>query len=110
MLISNLCCAETWVDFANSATAQFQYAPNLITKHDNSGRVLVVWMREQSKTVTNISRLELHCGSRSYRTTVEGRQATGAEFYKESKADTWHYAFPDSPEMALIDHACYYYQ
>lgn len=99
--------AGSWVEFAQDPSGTtYELESTLVTKHDNAGKVLVVWTRSNNPRITSTIKYELHCASKSYRIIVEGRKSGGQEYYREDKNDRWKYAFPDSPEMALIDLTC----
>ena len=104
--------AATWIKYAVSDDTVYEYTPELITNHDNRGKVLVVWIRQRDTVaITNKSKYEVHCASRSVRLTVQVRFAGADVVYQLTDPGAkWNYATPDSAEMALIDATCPYYK
>lgn len=100
--------AANWITYAESPTTEYQYDPSLVTKHDNQGKVLVLWIKYVEHSVTFMTKYELHCGSKSYRVLVDYRnnQSTNTVYQNTNKNDTWKWALPDSVEMNLIDLMC----
>ena len=112
LLLMSSAEAATWVEYARADDRVYEYTPELITNHDNRGKVLVVWTRQRdAMTMTNKSKYEVHCPSRSARLTVQVRFAGADVVYQLTDPGAkWNYATPDSAEMALIDATCPYYR
>lgn len=112
LLAATTCPAATWIKYADNADTVYEYTPDLITNHDNRGKVLVVWTRQRDAvTITNKTKYEVHCASRSARLTVQVRFAGADVVYQLTDPGAkWNYATPDSVEMALIDATCPYYR
>lgn len=112
LLAATTCPAATWVAYARGDDTVWEYTPELMTNHDNRGRVLVVWTRERDTGMTrNTSRYEVHCASRSVRLVSQVRFRGRDVTYQLTDAGArWNYATPDSVEMALIDATCPYYR
>ena len=107
LLLATNAYAGTWTKFAENPSITYDYEPTLITKHDNGGKVLVVWMRGTSHSQVNMTKYELHCGSQSFRILVESRNQNGVDVYQNwEQKDRWKYAIPDSIEMILINTVC----
>ena len=113
LALALLCCnshASNWHEFARDGNTIYELETTLVTKHDNGGKVLVVWARNQTAQRSIMTKYELHCASRSYRVILENITDSRGQLYSEDKSSHWRYAFPDSVEMALIDYSCYYYK
>jgi len=111
-LLTTTAHAATWVAYARGDDAVWEYTPDLITHHDNRGRVLVVWTRQRrDRDVVDKMRYEVHCASRSTRLVNQVRFRDADVTYQLRDAEArWNYATPDSVEMALIDATCPYYR
>ena len=104
--------AATWLEYAHSNRASYEYEPTLITHHDLNGKALIVWSRTViNDQVQQQTRYELHCPSLSIRTTYEVRyQHTDVVYQMRDNNNVWQYAVPDTPEMTLLQWTCSHYQ
>ena len=105
--------AATWVTYAHDPMGtRYDFEPTLITNHDNSGRVLVVWNRIiTAGGYETRNRHELHCASRSTRLMYQVKNNTREVVYELDDAQArWRYAVPDTVEMTLIDTICARYK
>ena len=104
--------AASWVEYAQTEHASYEYEPTLITHHDIKGLALIVWSRTVvNDQVTNQTRYELHCPSLSYRVTYEVRYQNNDVVYQmRDNNNTWQYAVPDTVQMQLTQWACTHYK
>jgi hypothetical protein len=106
--------AVTWTEYARDADLNsYAYTADLITHHDNKGRVLVVWTRRSGFAGQDSkSQYEIHCASRSVRLTQEIRlNGAGQVAYRlNDPGARWQRTIPDSMEQVLVDATCPYYR
>ena len=112
LLLISTAHAETWIKYAHDdLNTQYEYEQSQITHHELEGKVFVVWNKSTHNQDSKITRLELHCGSRSYRKTYEIRRERNNLVYEQTRPDEyWSYAVPDGVEMRLIQEICSHYE
>jgi hypothetical protein len=106
LLLTSTLAQAQWASYVFTPESDYEVNNELITHHDNNGKVFQVWTRTTTKNTTIIAHREIHCASRHQRIfySIMFNNTNQIEYRDDNPK--WLTVVPNSADAVLLDYIC----